>query len=312
MSLENVPVGDVVSSVVVPMIRALGAHGIRANLTPTENHVFRNEGTLNLALFPGGELSFFYTTGPTDDIPDRYMMAFIRGIPSGLKLTENDVTGAIQQFETDMIESGTYLGRTRVTEGGSFGDPIGRIEITNLIDSGSTPPPDITTIPAPSPDITKAPTTTIQETPQTTSSDANTDGHDTATMQQVEVPPAREPADVRETGPFSPADEVEITTSSNSGEKEASKKGCYIATAVYGGYDVPQVRVLRRFRDERLATSRAGRKAIRIYYKLSPTLAHHLQKQPWHQSFSRLALNAIVSRLQSMGISDATYSDREQ
>ena len=39
--------------------------------------------------------------------------------------------------------------------------------------------------------------------------------------------------------------------------------GCYIATAVYGSYDCPEVWTLRRFRDEVLRESVLGRLFIR-------------------------------------------------
>ncbi len=47
---------------------------------------------------------------------------------------------------------------------------------------------------------------------------------------------------------------------------------CYVATAVYGSYDCPEVWVLRRFRDCNLAKSPAGRAFIRFYYATSPAL----------------------------------------
>ena len=50
------------------------------------------------------------------------------------------------------------------------------------------------------------------------------------------------------------------------------KKGCYIATCVYGSYDCPEVWALRRFRDETLENNRAGRLFISLYYAISPTL----------------------------------------
>jgi hypothetical protein len=52
---------------------------------------------------------------------------------------------------------------------------------------------------------------------------------------------------------------------------------CYIATAVYGSYDAPEVLTLRRFRDEVLLKSPAGRKFVAFYYKHSPRYAEKLK-----------------------------------
>ena len=40
---------------------------------------------------------------------------------------------------------------------------------------------------------------------------------------------------------------------SNNGNNGNSSGGCYVATAVYGSYDCPQVWTLRRYRDDTLA-----------------------------------------------------------
>ena len=48
--------------------------------------------------------------------------------------------------------------------------------------------------------------------------------------------------------------------------------GCYIATAVYGSYDCPEVWTLRRFRDYKLTATWHGRLFIRAYYAVSPTV----------------------------------------
>jgi hypothetical protein len=53
--------------------------------------------------------------------------------------------------------------------------------------------------------------------------------------------------------------------------------GCYIATAVYGSYDAPEVLILRRFRDEVLLKSPAGRKFVAFYYKHSSRYAEKLK-----------------------------------
>lgn len=46
-------------------------------------------------------------------------------------------------------------------------------------------------------------------------------------------------------------------------KEEHSSGGCYIATAVYGSYDCPEVWTLRRFRDNFLAENWLGRMFIR-------------------------------------------------
>ena len=51
----------------------------------------------------------------------------------------------------------------------------------------------------------------------------------------------------------------------------AHSAGCYVATAVYGSYDCPEVWTLRRFRDKVLAKTWYGRLFIHLYYAVSPT-----------------------------------------
>lgn len=69
---------------------------------------------------------------------------------------------------------------------------------------------------------------------------------------------------------------------------------CYIATAVYGSYDAPQVLVLRRFRDEVLSKSLPGRAFIRTYYTVSPPAARHLEKAGRVNLIVRRILDKIV------------------
>jgi hypothetical protein len=56
------------------------------------------------------------------------------------------------------------------------------------------------------------------------------------------------------------------------------QEGCFIATACYGDYDAAEVHVLRRYRDETLLCSRAGRLFVRIYYRISPPLANLISR----------------------------------
>ena len=85
---------------------------------------------------------------------------------------------------------------------------------------------------------------------------------------------------------------------------------CFIATAVYGSYDAPEVRVLRRWRDGTLSTTPAGRAVIRTYYRLSPGLVRLVGDKDWFARPTRQALNAFVRYLRGRGISTAPYLDR--
>lgn len=85
--------------------------------------------------------------------------------------------------------------------------------------------------------------------------------------------------------------------------------GCYIATCVYGSYDCPEVRTLRRFRDGVLKKSLPGRLFIRVYYALSPMLVRRFGETGWFRTFWGKKLDRLVHRLQEKGILDTPYED---
>ena len=86
--------------------------------------------------------------------------------------------------------------------------------------------------------------------------------------------------------------------------------GCYVATAVYGSYDCPQVWTLRRYRDYTLAESWYGRAFIHTYYTISPTLVKWFGKTEWFKNLWKPKLDRMVERLNSNGVEDTPYSDR--
>ena len=92
-------------------------------------------------------------------------------------------------------------------------------------------------------------------------------------------------------------------------EQKKSGKGCYVATAVYGSYDCPQVWTLRRFRDDTLAKTWYGRLFIRVYYAISPTLVKHFGHSKWFQAFWRVKLDKMVTGLQNKGYASSPYED---
>ena len=73
--------------------------------------------------------------------------------------------------------------------------------------------------------------------------------------------------------------------------------GCYIATMAYGSYDAPEVRVLRRFRDEVLKKTFLGRVFIANYYAFSPLLVKFVKKTGFAERFIRRRLDRFVIRL---------------
>lgn len=85
--------------------------------------------------------------------------------------------------------------------------------------------------------------------------------------------------------------------------------GCYIATAVYGSYDCPQVWTLRRYRDLYLAKTWYGREFIRIYYKVSPILVKYFGGNSLFINRSRKILDKKICKLITKGYSNSFYED---
>ena len=85
--------------------------------------------------------------------------------------------------------------------------------------------------------------------------------------------------------------------------------GCYVATAVYGSYDCPEVWTLRRFRDETLAQTWYGRAFIHTYYAISPTLVKWFGDTDWFKNMWRGTLDKMVEDLNAKGVADTPYDD---
>jgi hypothetical protein len=70
--------------------------------------------------------------------------------------------------------------------------------------------------------------------------------------------------------------------------------GCFIATAAYGGYDHPNVQILREFRDRYLLTNCIGRIFVDTYYRYSPTLARLAATHKSIRALARLNLMPVI------------------
>ncbi len=93
-------------------------------------------------------------------------------------------------------------------------------------------------------------------------------------------------------------------------DNKTNGNGCYVATAVYGSYDCPEVWTLRRFRDFSLDSTWYGRTFIRGYYAISPTLVKWFGKSKAFKSILSKPLSFLVSYLQNRGFESTPYKDK--
>jgi len=76
-----------------------------------------------------------------------------------------------------------------------------------------------------------------------------------------------------------------------------NKRGCYIATAVYGSYTCDEVLALRRFRDDYLANHFWGRWLIGFYYIASPSIGEKIRYSPAMKRAISNILDNVIKRL---------------
>ena len=100
----------------------------------------------------------------------------------------------------------------------------------------------------------------------------------------------------------------EMVKSADEYQKKTS--GCYVATAVYGSYDCPQVWTLRRYRDYTLAETWYGRAFVKTYYAVSPTLVKWFGHTEWFKKMWKGKLDRMVADLNAKGVKDTPYEDK--
>lgn len=74
----------------------------------------------------------------------------------------------------------------------------------------------------------------------------------------------------------------------------SSSEGCYIATAVYGSYEAPEVLILRKFRDTVLKRYLLGEVLISFYYFVSPSIAQMLKGKKRINYMIKMILDEFV------------------
>lgn len=92
-------------------------------------------------------------------------------------------------------------------------------------------------------------------------------------------------------------------------QQTPKKKGCYIASCVYGSYDCPQVWILRRYRDRSLMKTLGGRLFVEIYYCISPNLVKICGDKGWFKRFWKKYLDLFINKLRLKGFEDTPYND---
>ena len=93
---------------------------------------------------------------------------------------------------------------------------------------------------------------------------------------------------------------VTISASADIGESgNRHNQYCFIATAAYGSYLDPHVKVLRDFRDHHLLTNAPGRAFISFYYHFSPPIANYIGKHDELRALMRWTITPAILLIQN-------------
>jgi hypothetical protein len=90
-------------------------------------------------------------------------------------------------------------------------------------------------------------------------------------------------------------DETGQLTDTNFALITVEKKGCFIATAVYGTPMAEEIEILREFRDEYLLDNQVGQALVGLYYKVSPPIAEFITEHPSLKPIVRAGLLPAVA-----------------
>lgn len=97
------------------------------------------------------------------------------------------------------------------------------------------------------------------------------------------------------------SNEVSTTTgAAPTPASSSSSSGCFIATAAYGSDMAQEVIVLKKFRDDYLLKTSAGKKFVKFYYEISPPIASFIKNSKLLKTTVRIALTPIVSTIKLM------------
>lgn len=79
---------------------------------------------------------------------------------------------------------------------------------------------------------------------------------------------------------------------------KVKRKGCFVATACYGDYNSPEVKLLRHYRDEKLLKSNLGKVFVQTYYFVSPPIANIISKSDFlKKNIRHYILRPIINKI---------------
>lgn len=94
---------------------------------------------------------------------------------------------------------------------------------------------------------------------------------------------------------------------------KSSRGPCFVASAAFAGEpDAVELWILRRYRDEFLRPSPAGRRLIALYYRHSPPFARLLGRSPASRAATRWLIVKVASRLKKDLNSSRRLGDLER
>lgn len=83
-------------------------------------------------------------------------------------------------------------------------------------------------------------------------------------------------------------------------KQDTKSEGCYIATAIYGDYNSPEVITLRRFRDQYLLERSWGKCFVSFYYKYSPAVVKKMKNKATLNLIIKYALDYFVIKIKNL------------